>query len=397
METIIQPYSGKAIGDFLKEALNGVHGNFNTLKAAVAFVKNSGVRYLSDDIRQFLDNGGYCRWVIGIDQYGTSIDGLTILLETVEGKGEIYIYHDENDYVTFHPKLYLFEGQGTALLIIGSGNLTEGGLYINDEGFAVKILDLSIDSDKEVYSEVNRAFDAWSNTDLDTVCRLEPDFLRALIEFDYIRSEEHLRQRHKRETFGSQVLEDVKDKPKLFGSDNKRRKPPWSKGETKARKAAEIKSTTDRQENIGFVMTLMRTDVGVGQTTKGTSRRSPEIFVPLRARDANPDFWDWPHKYSEDPRRKGKFDRLGVKMRLGGGIIIVNIMTWPVKYDFRLRSESLRSAGEVGDIIRIEKTDVAQGYDYYVEIVPPQTNDYEYYSSLCVNKTRNSKRMWGYY
>ena len=41
-------------------------------------------------------------------------------------------------------------------------------------------------------------------------------------------------------------------------------------------------------EVIHFLMTLQRTDVGVGQTTTGTSRRSPEIFVPLSARDAAP-------------------------------------------------------------------------------------------------------------
>ncbi len=32
----------------------------------------------------------------------------------------------------------------------------------------------------------------------------------------------------------------------------------------------------------GFVMTLQKTDVGRGQTTAGTSARSPEIFIPLQ-------------------------------------------------------------------------------------------------------------------
>ena len=93
------------------------------------------------------------------------------------------------------------------------------------------------------------------------------------------------------------------------------------------------------------MMTLQKTDVGVGQTTAGTSKRSPEIFVPLEARDAEPGFWNWQDGFVEDPERQGKFDRRGVRMRVGNEIIEVNMMTWPVKHDFRLRSKVLRSLG----------------------------------------------------
>jgi len=143
-------------------------------------------------------------------------------------------------------------------------------------------------------------------------------------------------------------------------------------------------------------MTLMRTDVGTGQTTPGTTRRSPEIFIPLRARNANTDFWGWPSEFAEDTARPGKFDRFGVKMRLGGETINVNMMTWPVKHDFRLRSETLRSAGEIDDIIRIEKSDGSYGFDYYVEIIPKGTVHHDHYLGFCTNRTPNSQRRWGY-
>ena len=51
-----------------------------------------------------------------------------------------------------------------------------------------------------------------------------------------------------------------------------------------------------------FAMTLQNTDVGKGQTTPGTSRRSPEIYIPLIARNFAPDFWGWPNKFIEDPK-----------------------------------------------------------------------------------------------
>ena len=57
-----------------------------------------------------------------------------------------------------------------------------------------------------------------------------------------------------------------------------------------------------------FVMTLQRTDVGVGQTTEGTSRRSPEIFIPLAARDFDPEFWGWPRRFTTDRDWPGPFE-----------------------------------------------------------------------------------------
>jgi hypothetical protein len=143
-------------------------------------------------------------------------------------------------------------------------------------------------------------------------------------------------------------------------------------------------------------MTLQRTDVGVGQTTTGASRRSPEIFVPLAARDHAPEFWGWPDKFVEDAATAGKMDRSNVRMRLAGDIISVNMMTWPVRRDFRLRSEALRSAGDVGDILRLERA-VGKPFDYYAAIIPAGSSEYPHYDGLCVNDVRNSKKRFGYY
>jgi hypothetical protein len=147
----------------------------------------------------------------------------------------------------------------------------------------------------------------------------------------------------------------------------------------------------------GFVMTLQRTDVGVGQTTSGTSRRSPEIFIPLAARDYATQFWGWPDKFDEDTVKPGKWDRVDVQMRLAGKIISVNMMTWPDKHDFRLRSEPLRSAGDIDDILRMEIAGSEKPYEYYVEIIPKGSTDYPYYYSICSNPVRNSRKRFGYY
>jgi hypothetical protein len=149
-------------------------------------------------------------------------------------------------------------------------------------------------------------------------------------------------------------------------------------------------------EYRAFLMTLQRTDVGVGQLTKGTSRRSPEIFIPLAARDADPEFWGWPDQFRADSRRKGKMDRFGVQVRIGTVIVNVNMMTWPDKHDFRLRSEELRSAGSAGDILYMERSNGTGGFTYYVEVIPLGTARHAQYLSRCSNPVKNSQKLWGY-
>ena len=147
----------------------------------------------------------------------------------------------------------------------------------------------------------------------------------------------------------------------------------------------------------GFVMTLQQTDAGYGQTSRGTTRRSPEVFIPLAARDYSPEFWGWQDLFAEDGARPGKWDRRGVRVRIGTQVAEVNMMTWPVKHDFRLRSEALRSAGSVGDILRLERVEGAVDYEYYAEIVPQASSEYDYYLGLCTEAVRNSDKRWGYY
>ena len=100
----------------------------------------------------------------------------------------------------------------------------------------------------------------------------------------------------------------------------------------------------------------------------------------------------------EDPRTPGKLDRHGVRMRLASEVINVNMMTWPAKHDFRLRSESLRSAGNIGDILRLERAvDPNADYEYYAEVIPQGTTQHPVYLALCRNSVRNSQKRYGYY
>ena len=75
----------------------------------------------------------------------------------------------------------------------------------------------------------------------------------------------------------------------------------------------------------------------------------------------------------------------------------MNMMTWPDKHDFRLRSEALRSAGREGDLLRIERTPAESEFEYYVEVIPRSSEEYDYYAAFCTSETPHSERRWGYF
>lgn len=398
---ILQPFGERTLGDMLKSALSGEMENYSSFQAAVAFVKRSGVQHIQDELQAFIEQGGYVRMALGVDYQGTSLEGLSDLLTIVGGEGDVFINHDQGWYVSFHPKLYLFEGDNSALLIVGSGNLTEGGLYTNDEASLACVLDPSDADDQIVLGEVKTVLDTWCNEELETVSRLDHSFLQSLLDGGYVKPDARLREgdaeagaadKATRRTLGQPP---IKREP-LFGRGASRYRPPRRRSSVEREPIAEEASLA-RDEPRGFVMTLMRTDVGVGQTTPGTSRRSPEIFIPLTARNRHPEFWGWQSRFTQDPAKPGKFDRWDVPVRIGGEVASVNMMTWPDKHDFRLRSETLRSAGQEGDIIRIERVDEDIEFVYYVEIIPRGTSEYEAYLAMCANPTPNSERKWGYY
>jgi len=404
MELIVQPFGQQTLGEYLKDLLGDNSGVYHIFQAAVVFAKISGVQHIQDELRGFVASGGSVRIVIGIDQHGTSQEALLALLDSVDDGGEIWINHDEAQFVSFHPKVYIFEGKQSAILIVGSGNLTQGGLFTNDEASGVYFLNTANPSDVETLTDIKYTLDNWCNPKNETAYLLSEPFLEELVAEGYVLPEAALWSESATEAAASDVgtdeicAERKTRRKKLFGRLTERKRPPRRIAKRPSKISVVPKDDVPALTVQGFVMTLMQTDVGTGQKTPGTSRRSPEIFIPLTARDMYPEFWYWPDLFVEDPGRAGKFDRHGVKMRLGGDVISVNMMTWPVKSDFRLRSEALRSAGQVGDIFRIERVKPGRDYEYYVEIIPQRTSDYEAYLAFCTNKTKGkSKRVWGYY
>ncbi|WP_299012385.1 phospholipase D family protein [uncultured Polaribacter sp.] len=107
----------------------------------VAFATLSGFKPFISKLEIAKSNYEEIKFFIGIDHKITSEDALEFLLKE---NIETYIYYDEDNHrKIYHPKLFLFEGNNTSRIIIGSSNLTHQALYSNVE--ASIQLDLELD------------------------------------------------------------------------------------------------------------------------------------------------------------------------------------------------------------------------------------------------------------
>jgi len=405
MEFVAQPMGALRLGDYLIS--NFREKRWSLFRASVAFVKNSGVKHLYSLLFDFRQHANI-KISVGIDSNVTTYEGLVNLLDAIGSQSELWIFHNENSS-SFHPKVYLFANSGYADLVVGSGNLTEGGLFTNYEAFIHVELDLQNIEHLEQYNSIIQYLDYWAEPSTNCAIQATTEFLENLKSNNYLPTEEQVKRQRREQV--AQAYQRVKTNSqfKPFGRNPV---PPAPHQPPIPIRVPEFISgleepniptlePTEGQDGLfkGFVMTLQQTDVGYGQTTVGKSRRSPEIFIPLKARDKDPIFWGWRALFKQDVNNPIKYDRWGVNMLVRGNLEVINMMTWPIKHDFRLRSEALRRGAKPGDILKIERSDGTAGYQYTVEIISTTAPDYQFWLARCDQDTGrpNSKKRWGYY
>jgi hypothetical protein len=116
------------LGDRLSDELRSHNGTLATF--AVAFASGGGVHLLAPAIDEFRGGGGRLIAYVGVGRRGTSHEALRALLHLAD---ETWIVHNPARGVLYHPKVYLFESDDVGLYVVGSGNLTTGGLVRNLE------------------------------------------------------------------------------------------------------------------------------------------------------------------------------------------------------------------------------------------------------------------------
>jgi hypothetical protein len=187
---INQPFQGvgQRVGDHLLRLL-ARHADFDRFRLAVAWARRAGVQPILEAMQQFRDSGGRIEAVVGIDLKGTSIQGLRLLQQVAH---TVTIFQNANRRLrpTYHPKLFVFSGPKVAEVILGSSNLTQGGLFVNYEQNLLLRLDLLDASDNGALNSILAGYDLSANAANGVAQVLTAEFLEKLIVRDLLVDED---------------------------------------------------------------------------------------------------------------------------------------------------------------------------------------------------------------
>lgn len=398
------------LGQWLNDSL--AISSWSQFYGAVAFAKRAGIGRLEPNLTRFCARRETeFQLLVGIDHQGTSLEALQDLLNLQQShtKVRIGIFHNASPAATFHPKLYAFLNDSKAQVSIGSSNLTAGGLYTNHELSVLEDYDRS-SADEE--SALRRILSRWSEWAEDgSLCQpLSQELIDQLAENGVIGGErstwsalshsrgakvEVEKQRTQALPFGSRVH----SAPPIDKEPETRIEADLTRGREGASpvpKQANGKVGRTRSPGRTFLMTLQNTDVGTGQTSPGASRRSPEIFIPIAARDEFPDFWKWDDAFEPVPGKPHILNRNHVVLNVEGINSEATFMVNTNKRDLRIRSEAVRSSGKIGDVLMVEQPIGDVNYDYYVHIVRATDHDYQDFLHACTRSVRNSAKRFGF-
>ena len=128
----------------LKDAMNVI--------GSVAFVRSTGVDVVKDQLKAL---GKKARFYVGIRNDITTYQGVQSLVDLGVS---VYGVDTGSRHTIFHPKIFMSVAETRAEVIIGSANLTFGGLYNNIEAGVLLSLDLLNAEDKKFIEQMSKIF-----------------------------------------------------------------------------------------------------------------------------------------------------------------------------------------------------------------------------------------------
>lgn len=175
------------VGDILSNP------KISKFQAFVAFANETGVQSILSDIQRLIARGGSAHVFLGVDLQGTSKEALDCL---INASIPASIVHSRNS-VTYHPKIYTFEGPNYCAALVGSSNLTGGGLDQNIEA------SLFVEGEGDTYGEAKSVIDSICAQYADIISEtadicsaLTPEILQVLVDSKTVISEKESRRLH---------------------------------------------------------------------------------------------------------------------------------------------------------------------------------------------------------
>ncbi|MEN5081002.1 phospholipase D family protein [Bosea sp. TWI1241] len=253
--------------------------------------------------------------VVGLSFGGTSAEALMHLHQM---GAQVRLFH-KHPRQTFHPKIYCFDSGGShprnARVLVGSSNLTGGGLFSNYEGnLTIDLQPRDVASDATFYESVMDEFDEIVGSDFCTALG-GADHIKELLESGFIATETRLRQKAAKNAaafprLGKTTSFFTAPPPEVPKIDLPALPIDFTEEESSEALALEGSPAEATPEGVPdvvsavetlFVRTLTSTDVKKLKGASGTFE--PDLAITVR--DTHPDFWGWPGKFASIDRGRG--------------------------------------------------------------------------------------------
>ena len=287
----------------------------SSITVLVAWARVAGVAYFLDMLGA---DSTKVRIVVGMAGAGTSAEALSFLRAHC---GRVHLFHKHHRQ-TFHPKVYCFDGPGNppaySRVLVGSSNLTGGGLFSNFEASLKGTLKPSTsENDRKSWRSIIRAYDELAASPFSEPITSD-DRIQVLLEERYLSTERLLRRRSAGDgkTAAKGSIRRAKPEapppalivPALPAATRAFVDPaaavivPRTRPPTPAAAPAVVPAPSPVAptpafvaDGVFFVRTLTGNDVA---KALGNQVGTFEPDLGIMARDEMPEFWGWPNEFA---------------------------------------------------------------------------------------------------
>lgn len=382
-----QPVGTSRLLDVLRNGLED--DRFTRLRIIVAYAKSGPILRLEPEFQQWKKEGKQICAIFGVDQQGTSLEALTLALNLFDN-----LYVTREKMITFHPKVYIFEGKSDARIIVGSNNLTVGGTETNFETSV--LLDLLLPDDNALFNQVDTFWEELLPNSCAATAILDDAYLSDLVSDEIVISE----KRMQRESNASK-------KSIRAPKSGLRLRPPSPlpksifKPQPSKKKASTNSSAQSGAGNANLPPSTSKPISGLAIQIK--PHGNGEIFLSKIAVSQNPNFFGFPFtgkttpKKPTNPAYPQRDPDPVVDIEVYGAaqspLLILqgyrlNTVYYSSKSEIRITASPLVSVVPEYSVMVIV-VGQSKGIDYEIQIYRPDSPDYQAWLGIC-NQTMPS-------
>lgn len=383
--TTLDNITTSQLGDVLCSLL--ADERWDQLEVAVAFLKTSGIIRIEQDLARFIQRGGSAQFICGVDEGVTSYQGLSAALDCGVS---LRIYHHPAWQHSFHPKIYLFTMSRTSKFcaVVGSANLTAGGLYTNAE------LSLRVEGDENdlpLLLCLRNTLDTFRQASAEITSQAE---LRSLLEDGLLEDETATRG------LGGGMRRPTPTRARVLGQPIQVPHLPPVPGPAirrTAHRGSRVQTQVGRRA-AGLPTTAARTLIMMLNPVR-QPHTPGEVRVPVEALHAAPEIWQWPEIFHQHrPGAHPYYEaRVRCRFRSQGDADLddeVRLYFYPRRGEFRLTSAHFRARADEYDILVVEPTEDIPNVNLVFRIVRQQESEYSQLRAQCNRQMPNSPRYW---